>query len=155
MSADGNGPGQGAATKELGKANSSSSFAGWVAEHLAERDDIYGALAQCFVLGDPDWPDTSSLTEMHEHLERRGVNRPPDPDSIKEMEALAKKKGTTFDASIYGDNLHLILDFVHAMFTDDTTVQIETEDRFTDARLAERVAAEVMADRYIWVPGIK
>jgi P4 family phage/plasmid primase-like protien len=33
--------------------------------------------------------------------------------------------------------------------------KVPTDDRFTDSRLAERVAEEVMADRFIWVAGLK
>jgi P4 family phage/plasmid primase-like protien len=33
--------------------------------------------------------------------------------------------------------------------------KVDTDDRFTDSRLAIRVAEEVMADRYIWVPGLR
>jgi putative DNA primase/helicase len=101
------------------------SFVEWLPLQF-KRGDPIGDLARD-MREDDQLPKHAGFAEMREYLEKRGVS----------------------------SSLLEILETAHELYQDQLPAKVETDDRFTDARLAERVAVEVMADRYIWVPGLK
>jgi putative DNA primase/helicase len=101
-------------------------LAGWIRAQ-DERDDKYGDWAREIRDEDPDFPKEGGFSELREWLEKRGASQ----------------------------SVMVLLEAAQAMYQDQLPAKVETEDKFTDARIAERVAVEVMADRFIWVPGLK
>jgi P4 family phage/plasmid primase-like protien len=104
----------------------SRDLAGWIRAQ-DERDDKYGDWAREIRDADPDFPKVGGFADLREYLEKRGASH----------------------------SMMVLLEAAQAMYQDQLPTKVETDDRFTDARIAERVAVEVMADRYIWVPGLK